>query len=693
MSNENLLRILNIFDTSEEAEVLINALRNAGHIVRDFRVEDEEDMISTLDENPIDIILAKQKLDGFPAKQAVEALAHQSRDIPLIVITPPGKDYSALDALKAGAKDAIGEDQTDRLKHIVKREFANLTERRALRRSEQMLHETEKRAKSLIDSSRDAISYVHDGMHIYANTSYLEMFGYTEIDDVMGLPIMDMVISDDHVKLKEFLRGYAKGETMDSQLTVHGHHSDGNNFKIRMEFSPASYEGEACTQIIIRSQSDNKELEEKLNAMSKMDLLTNLYNQNYFVEHLDQVLSRTVEGQARGALLLISLDAFQNIRQELGMSAGDHMLTDIAKLLNSKLSDLGMLARFEGAVFILSVMNIDSKQAEQYAGKICNLINNHLADVGTKTVQTTASIGITLLNETTSNSQDCINRAEKGCNIANSEGGNRYHVYNPAIEEMAEQEQVNVWTAKIKSALKDNKFKLLFQPIVSLHGEPGAHYEILVRMLDETGQQMLPNEFIPAAEQAGLMNYIDRWVIANALMLLSRRNKEGIKTRLFIKLSTASIIDPDFLPWVIGRIKSLKLDTDSLVFEVTEENALNHLKQAKVLIDGLNELHCRTTLENFGLEQNTYQALKHIHVNYIKVHMDLIHGLAQNVENQEKVKAIAEYANSKNIQTIAAFVEDANSLAVLWQCAVDFIQGHFLQHPDTKMDYDFDEGF
>jgi diguanylate cyclase (GGDEF)-like protein/PAS domain S-box-containing protein len=693
VSNENILRILTVFDASEEAEVLINALRNAGHIVRDIRVEDEEDMASALEDNPIDIILCKLKMPHFNAKQAVEVLSRFGRDIPLVVVTLPGKESAALEVLKAGARDALSEEQTERLKHIVKREVTDLKERRAHRRCEQMLRETEKRAKALIDSSRDAIAYVHDGMHIYSNNAYLKMFGYDDIDDVMGMPIMDMVSSEDHVKLKEFLRGYAKGESMDTLLTVHGQTTDGNKFKIKMEFSPASYEGESCTQIIIRDESTSKELEKKLNAMSQLDLLTGLYNRNFFTDHLDQFISRAVEGQAKGAVIYITLDKYQDIRSNHGISASDHLVTDIASMLKEKLSNVGLLARFEGPVFIMLAQNLDNKQVEKISRAICNTIGEHIADIGdNKTAQTTASIGITLLNETTSNSHDCISRAEKGALIAQKEGGNNLHIYNPAMEEMAAHEQQDVWASRIKTALKENKFRLLFQPVVSLHGEPGAHYEVLLRLDDESGNEISPGDFIPAADAAGLMNFVDRWVIANAFILLSKHNKQGKKTRLFIKLSSASLTDPDFLSWLLERIKSLKLDTDSLVFEVSEETALNFLKQAKVVVNGLNELHCRTCLENFGLEQNTYQSLKHLKVNYIKVHKKLIHGLAQNVENQEMVKQIAEHANSQNIQTIAAFVEEANSLAVLWQCAVDFIQGHFLQQPRENMDYDFEDG-
>lgn len=691
MSSDNLLRVLTIFDASEEAEALVNALRNAGHIVRDIRVEDEEDMTTALNENPIDIILAKQKMGHFSAKQAIEILVGFGRDIPLVVVTLPNKEATAVDLLKAGARDVIAEDQYERLKYLVKREVNDLRERRNFRRCELMLRETEKRAKALIDSSRDAIAYVHDGMHIYANSAYLKMFGYEDIDDLMGMPIMDMVSSEDHLKLKEFLRGYSRGESMDSQLTVHGQHVEKGKFKIKMEFSPASYEGESCTQIIIRDDASNKELEQKLSAMSQMDLLTGLYNHNFFIEHMDQFITRAVEGQAHGALIYISLDKYQDLRTKHGIGASDHMLTDVATLLKEKLSKLGMLARFEGSVFILLAQNADSKQAEKISTAICKLVNEHFADIGGKTVQTSVSIGITLLNDTSSNSQDCINRAEKGCLIANKEGGNAYHIYNPAIEEMAEQDQADAWGNRIKAALKENQFKLLYQPIVSLHGEPGAHYEITLRMIGEKGEIISPTDFIPAAEKANLMHFIDRWVMVNSFMLLSKKMKAGQKTRLFIKLSGASLSDPELLPWLRDRISTLKLDPDSLVFEISEDTALNYLKQAKAIVSGLLELHCRVALENFGMEQNTYQSLKHLKVNYIKVHMKIIQGLAQNVEHQDKIKEIAEHASSQNIQTIAPFVEDANNLAILWQCAVDFIQGHFLKEPDPKTDYDFEE--
>lgn len=693
MSNENLLRLIMLFDASEEAEFMINALRNAGLIVRDIRVEDEEDLQNAIEENPVDLVIAQQQLANYSARQAAAFLSQAGRDIPLMVITPPGKEATALDVLQVGGRDIIASDQTERFKHVIKRELNDLKERRALRRTETMLRETEKRARILIDNSRDAIAYVHDGMHIYANTAYLKMFGYEDMEDLEGVPIMDMVSGEEHPKLKEFLRNYSKGQSDASDLEVQGQHVEGKKFKIIMEFSPASMEGESCTQIIIRDQSLSKELEKKLNVLSQQDLLTGLFNRNYFIEQLDKFINRAVDGEERAALLYILHDQFTQIKTEMGISASGIILTDLAQLLKSKLSDLGVLARFEGPVFTLLLRKVHAKEADKISSAICRLIQDHVQDINGKSITTTVSIGIALVNETTTNREDLIMRAEKGAQQAHKDGGNRYHLYSPVVEEMAEQEQTNIWTQRIKHALNNNMFRLLFQPIVSLHGEPGAYYEVLVRMLDEQEKEIPPSEFITAAEQMGLMNFIDRWVIANAMMLLSKRHKEGEDTHFFIKLSQGSLTDPEFLPWVSERIKSLRIDTESLVFQVSEQTALNYLKPAKRIVAGLKELHCRTALEGFGLEQNTYQSLKHLDVDFVKVHMNLVQGLAQNVENQEKIKAIAEEVSNDGRQSIAAFVEDANSLAVLWQCSVDFIQGHFLQQPEVDLSYDFEEGF
>ncbi|HID48168.1 MAG TPA: GGDEF domain-containing response regulator [Chromatiales bacterium] len=684
---------MTIFDESEEAESLIKLLRNSGEVVRDIRVEDAEDMEAALVDNPIDVILAKQKLPYFSALEALGVLAKSGRDIPLVVITPARQISPVTDELKAGARDVVGMDQPERLLHVVKREVGDLKNRKSLRRAEQMLHESEKRARHLIDSSRDAISYVHDGMHIYANQAYLDMFGYESLEDVEGMPILDMVSKEDHAKLKEFLRNYAKGIGEDDTLDVAVVNTDGETFQTNMEFSRASMEGEACTQIIIRDRTDSKALEQKLNVLSKQDLLTGLYNRTYFLDQVDKMIAQAVEGNTQGALLFIEIDNFETIRNTIGITSADKFLGNLARLFKDKLGKHGILARFEGAMFTLLVNNTDMDRAEKIAAAIVTLINDYRTTIDNKVVTATVSIGLTHINETVSDLQDCINRAEKGVEIAHKEGGNRYYIYNPAMEDLAEEQQISVWARRIKEALRNNRFQLLYQPIVSLHGIQGGNYEVLVRMLDESGNPVSPGEFIPAADKADLTKFIDRWIIANTFQALQERVSAGEDIRFFIKISRGTLLDAEFMPWLSERLKTLNLDTSKLVFELDETTALNHLAQAKVLVRDFKQLQCHTALENFGLEKNTFQSLRELPVDFIKIHAKLVANLPKSMENQEQVKAIANEARSHNMQTIAAFVEDASSLAVLWQCSVDFIQGHFLQEPTPELNFEFENAF
>jgi diguanylate cyclase (GGDEF)-like protein/PAS domain S-box-containing protein len=684
---------MTIFDESEEAESLIKILRNSGEVVRDIRVEDDEDMEAALVDNPVDIILAKQNLQYFSALKALKVLAKSGRDVPLIVMTPARQISPVIDELKAGARDVVSVDQPERLLHVVKREVGDLKIRKGLRRAEQMLHESEKRASHLIDSSRDAISYVHDGMHLYANQAYLDMFGYDSLEDVEGMPILDMIGKTDHDKLKQFLRNYSKGIGEDDTLDIAAMRTDGETFQTTMEFSRASMEGEACTQIIIRDRSDSKVLEQQLNVLSKQDLLTGLYNRTYFLSQVDKLITQAVEGKTQGALLFIEIDNFESIRTSIGITSADKFLSDIATLFKEKLEKHGILARFEGAMFTMLVSNADMDQAEKIATGIVKLINEYRTTIGGKVVTATASIGLTHVNETVSNLQDCINRAEKGCEIAHKEGGNRHYIYNPAMEELEEEQQFSVWARRIKEALRKNQFQLLYQPIVSLHGSAGGNYEVLVRMLDESGAAISPSEFILAADKADLTKFIDRWIIANTFQVLQERTAAGEDIRFFIKISRGSLLDAEFIPWLSEGIKTRNLDTSKLIFELDEATALNHLAQAKVLVDDFKQLKCGTALENVGLEQNTFQSLNELPVDFIKLHAKLVAKLPQSMENQEKVKEIANEARDHNMQTIAAYVEDASSLAVLWQCSIDFIQGHFLQEPTSELNFEFENAF
>jgi len=692
MDSDNTLQLLIIDESSNDAESMTNILRNIGMAVRATRVEDDEDFETALNEQNWDIIITADKLSYIDAYKALELLQKTDKDIPLIVAANGAGNITVSEALKAGASDLIKKDEEpEHLQYVVQREIRALNDRRKLRKFNKSMRESEKRCRSLLDSSRDAITYVHEGMHLYANSVYMEMFGYDDIEEIEGMPIMDMVSPNDHDNFKKFLRKFSKNEDeIQGDIEVSGMRTDGSHFNAVMEFTPASIDGESCTQIIIRTASD-KELQNQLNILSQQDLLTGIYNRQHFMEVLETAISRASTESSNSALLYIDVDEFIAIKQDIGLASSDLVLSDIAKVVSSMVESPDIVARFSDHSFTVLVNDASNmNDVEQYADTIRQTIENHISDVGGRSVTTTCSIGICPIGESANNTQEIISRADLACSIVKDNGGNSVHVHNPIADEQAGKERNANWVETINHAIEEDKFFLAFQPIVSLHGDTCENYEVLLRLRGENDSEVLPEQFLPAADHAGLLPEIDRWVVKNAMkQLSSEQSNSSSQTKFFIKLTGASLCDNSLLPWLSEQMKQQRLSGDSITFELDEASAVMHLTQAKAFINGVKQLNCQIVLDHFGSGLNSIKNLKHLDADYLKIDGSLISNLAQDDQHQETVQSIIQTAHSMGKLTIAEFVQDANSLALLWQFGVNYIQGHFLQEPSTALDYDF----
>lgn len=683
---EALLQLIVIDDSSNDAETVSNMLRNSGHVVHSISVEDDEDLREAIKAHNCDIVLSKPEVPLFSALDAINLLRQLGKDFPVVILNQKSSDLD-IELLNAGARDYVSLDQPDRLTHVLLREQADARARRRCTHIEQSLEETNIRAQGLVDSSRDAIAYVHEGMHIYANDSYAKIFGHTDAIELEGTPIMDMVSQDDHVKFKEYLRSYLKGKAQADTLEVTGLKLGGGPFGITMEFSPASFEGETCIQIIIRDQSSNKELEQKLNELSKQDLVTGTYNRQCFMERLDAVAGKETKN---GTVLYISLDKFGDIREKAGLSGRDLIIADLANLLKPLLTDENtVLSRYEAHMFAVLLPGNSIKQAEEISATIVKAIEDHVFDTGNETLNTTCSIGIAQYNEAIENPQEVITRVTRACQKASDSGGNCFHVYNIDAADMEEKELRLLWTKRLKTALRDNSFRLLYQPIVSLTGDPNENYQVLLRMLDEQGNEVLPGEFFPAAADTGLEGAIDRWVLSRGVKSLSQQRRAGKPTNFFVKISGTSLKDPQFLPWLAQLFKAAKLESGVLTLEVGEQHAQSNLKMLKSLAEGLQQLHIRLAITGFGEADNPASIFKHCNPQFIKLSGRLVNSMASDPASLNTVKDITAAAKEVPTQCVAEFVEDASTLAVIYSCGIDYIQGYFLQQPSEDMNYDF----
>jgi diguanylate cyclase (GGDEF)-like protein len=415
-----------------------------------------------------------------------------------------------------------------------------------------------------------------------------------------------------------------------------------------------------------------------------------LYNRQHFMEELSNAVSWASKGQANSVIFYIEPDQFKHIKDTLGIAGSDMVLTDMANLIRQQLDPAAetVIARFAGTVFTIIFKNKNIDDVQGVAEKIRKAFEQHLFEVEGKTVSTTCSIGVSPIIETTMDAKKALSHAEAACTTARSGNGNRVHVHTVA-DEMANLEQEKEWANRLRMALKKDHFVLHYQPIVSLHAEPGERYEVLLRMQATDGSIIMPNDFMDSAKNADLMLEIDRWVMKNAAKAMLEKRRAGTEIRFFIKLSPESVEDATLLPWISKLLKAARLHGSSLVFEITEKAALHNIKATKALADGLSQLGCLLAVTQAGNETPPLKYLTHFNVNYIKIDGQHIQNITQSESSQEIVKAIAEVTRTKNIQTIAEHVQDPTCLAVLWQHGINFIQGYYLQQPEENLNYDF----
>lgn len=691
MDKKKKINIFIIDDSFNNEENIVKLMRSSGYAAHTTRVEDDEDLIEALKKKTPDILLYSNGMELISLQDTVQCIKdNASVPVPVIAVNRPGHELDVVTAMRSGAKDLTSYDNQSHIEMVMLREIEAHSSISRLYTLDKAIKETEKRCEALLDSSRDAIAYIHEGMHVYSNHSYLTLFGFEQSEDLEGMPILDMVGTDGRESFKKFLRDNSHMDNSTSEkLELSLNNSNGTEFKGEMEFSSASIDGEPCIQVIIRTQVDNKELEQKLALMSQTDSITGLYNRQFFLDNLEESAKKAKAGKITAAAILIHLDNFNDIKQSIGVVGADQFLNEISRKFEDSVDKKDILAHFEGNTFSIIAFNQNFESITQYANNISKASHNFIANIKAQSISTTCTIGVSLLDKNTPDTGEILLRAERATKEASEIGPNSVVIYQPKEGELTQKEIDAKVVKELKAALKSNRFILNFQPVISLHGDTDERYEVFVRMLDEDNNIIMPNDFLPAANRTGMAIAIDRWVLLKTITTLTKCWKEGRRTLFFVKLAANSLKDTSLMAWLKEQLKKYNVPKDSLIFEVKESVAITNLKYTAELAKSLQELNCGFALDDFGTGSNPFELLKHIPADYLKLERSFMEELSTSTENQEAVKAITERAMEMNKLTIAQCVQDATSLSVLWGMGINFIQGNFLQEPSPDLDYDF----
>lgn len=682
------LRLMIVDDHVEDAEAIVSTLRNAGITVRPSRPSSADELVQML-EKPVDMVMAYDKAGQIPFAQVVQSVSSSSKDVPILALLNELNEDILVDILQAGATRIALRHKPVQMLIAVRTEWEDVEARRQLRRYEAQVRETERRCDALIESSRDPIAYVHEGMFIRSNSAFLEMFGFESDEDIEGMSLLDLVASSHVDGFKALLKSLGKGEPPPPRHELTAIDASGGEFPAVMEFTQAMYEGEPCVQIVFRRQEllADPELAREVEALRQRDQVTGLFNRTTFLQHLETAIGAVVDGQARYGVLLLEPDHYQTQLQTAGLNHADEFLLAVASRVQDALGADAVAARF-GEHTLAVLVQGDHTVTEGAAATILRAFTSDVFEIGNHSMPVTASIGGVQIGEKNASLNQVLGKANERLQSALSLGGNRSDIFDPGAVDRAEVERIQQWVLRLRQAMAEDHFLFHYQPVISLQDEPGAVYETYLR-LDAGGELLQPRSFLPIAEENGLQGELDRWVIRHAIQVIAERQQANKPVTLLAKISDDSLVDPGLADYVAQMLQTYVVSGERLILQLVESKVFSRLRETQALSEALGKLGVRICINQFGSGLDSAQLLNHFRPAMLKLDRSFTEDLAKNTQNQERIREITARAQELYVKTMAEFVQDAASMTILFMAGMDFVQGDFLAPAGPQMNYDF----
>jgi diguanylate cyclase (GGDEF)-like protein/PAS domain S-box-containing protein len=679
LSEQGAVPLIVMTRSQDHVEAINSTLRNAGHPVHCTWLPDARDLSDAITQLNPELLIAFIDELGIDLGSLIKIKQQSAPEMPVVIVREHVDEAVIADAMRSGAQDVVTLANRSRLQSVVSRELRAHRLERALSTTLSSAREYREQLQRFLEGSADAITHVQEGIIVDANRAWLELFGYSGEDALTGTPLMDLFEPETHPALKGALVACLQGKWTDHALKVQALLSDGSSVPLTLTLARANYENEPATRVSIpaNNKSADHDLELQLAHAVKNDASTGFLQQRYLLTAIQERCANAMKGGVR-QFAYVKPDRFAEIQNAIGVLASEDFIGQLAEALRVEITANDLCGRFGGNGFLILLERGTARDVETWAENLVARISDHGFSFDEKNLVVTVTVGLGLLPATNPDVGAAIADAVSAARRGRELGGNQMYAVDKSDTDTRVQAYDKIWVKHIKSALMENRFRLVQQPIASLLGEDKGMFDVLVRMLDEQGGEVLPAEFIRAAERNDLMKNIDRWVIGASMSFAANRKASCI----FVRLSKDTILDKSVVGWLETQLRSLKIEAKRLCFQVTEEIATQYVRQTTELSESLRKLGFRFALEHFGTGRDPFKLLSGIGMNFIKVDGSLMQGLSTNQLQQQRVKGLVEAAKRKGVETVAERVEDANTMAVLWQLGVEFIQGYFVNAPE-----------
>jgi len=416
------------------------------------------------------------------------------------------------------------------------------------------------------------------------------------------------------------------------------------------------------------------------------DALTGLINRREFEQRLERTLLSALQQGREHALCYMDLDQFKVINDTCGHAAGDELLRQLALLLKGNLRERDTLARLGGDEFALLLENCSIPDALEVADVFRAEVQRFRFKWGDRIFSVGMSVGMVAINADSGTAASLMSAADAACYVAKDRGRNQIHLYESRDTDLVRHRGEMQWVTRIQRALEEQRLRLSWQEIRRTDGavESVRHVELLLRMIDENGDEILPMAFIPAAERYSIMPSLDSWVIEETLRLCQQYLASACDRHcLFaVNLSGASLKDPAFRRMLLASLEENPVFGPHLCFEITETAAIGNLAVVNEFIDAMRAFGCSFALDDFGSGLSSFTYLKNLKVDYLKIDGAFVRDIAGNAIDRSMVEAIHRIGHQMGLRTVAEYVESDQVLALLRQMGVDYVQGSAIHQPE-----------
>ena len=658
---------------------LLSLLKRAGVVVHAHEFDGQHVPDDIPGAQCYDLILLDCDTTGADCEALLRQLQQTRRDIPCMLICRSPSRW--LPMLSLGAAALVSESTLEsaaaqvQFVYQVKRELEQLKQRRESRRAAGTVRELHQRLQMFMDNTSDAIACLQDGFHQYANPAWMRFFGLRTAADMHAITFLDLVAEEDVERVRDFLQGpFQPGQQRCEFTAVR---RDGTEILAFVDSAVVSINGEQSLQLIVREALGNAARTNDIREAASRDLQSGLLNEEHLLRAINLSISTAIYQGRHSALIMLSSAQLAEFAVILGKTDMLLLIRDIAGLLQSHCPPGSVLGRLDAGDFVILSADADTESCQALLQRL-EAMQTGIMPMIPRGLSMQFQLGAAMITEEAPDAETLLLRARQHQNL-------RSHQLRQRQDSSASNAS-NAVLEQLRQALQEERVILVYQPTVSLRGDSREYFEVRIRV-PAPDRLIYPDEFLEAANQLGIGERIDRYVIRQALRAIHEQDNERL--RLTVNLTANSLMSQTMLLWLTQELQRQQQTPRQLIIQVSEMDFLSAPEQASQFCQQLRDLGFEVSLTHFGCSLDPFRMLGQLQMDFVKLDKALLQNIALDGRQRERLDEVVSALHGQGVRVIAPLVEDVELLPLLWQANINFIQGNCLQQPADHLNFSF----